>query len=114
MKTFIKLYDDILAKVKAFYEHLKLKTLEKHTGRPVALPIIEVIVLAVFKQKNGIPTKKAMYNIFRPNCSYKTLSQSMKQYYIRAAYILKAIWDQYKPASPVLPPSLPHLMRSVG
>jgi hypothetical protein len=93
MDTFIQFYEDIVAKVKVFYEHLKLNTLEKHTGRRLALTIIEIIALAVFKQKNGIPTKKAVYDIFRPNCSYKTLSENMKRYYILAAYILKAIWQ---------------------
>jgi len=33
MKTYIQLYEDIVAKVKVFYEHLKLHKLEKRTGR---------------------------------------------------------------------------------
>jgi len=91
MKTFIQMYTDIVTKVKVFYEHLNLHKLEKHTGRKLSIPIVETIALSLFKNANGIPTKKAVWNIFRPNCSYKTLSENMKRYYLLAVYIFTMI-----------------------
>lgn len=91
MKTFIQLYEDIVSKVKVFYEYLKLHKLEKRTGRKLSLSTIDTLALALFKQTNNIATKKAVWNIFQPNCSYKTLSENMKRYALLAAYILKAI-----------------------
>src|SRR3989344_4701844 len=73
MKTFIKIYDDIVSGVKFFYKQLKLDKQEKSTGRPLAITNIETISLALYKQANGIPTKKSIHRTFRPNCTYKAL-----------------------------------------
>ena len=59
MKTIIKLYDDIVTKVKFFGKQLKLK-LNKSTGRPLAIKGEEVIAMSLFKQTNGIRTKKSI------------------------------------------------------
>ena len=72
MKTFIKLHEDIIAKVKFSSKQLKLK-LCKSTGRPLAISGEETISLALFKQNTGIPTKKKIFEIFQPKESYKTL-----------------------------------------
>jgi len=70
MKTYIQLYEDIVAKVKVFYEHLKLHKLEKRTGRKLSVTAIESIALSLFKQSNHIATKKFIWKIFQPHCSY--------------------------------------------
>ena len=97
MKTFIKLYDDILTKVKFFYKQLKLK-IHKSTGRPLAIKPEETIALALFKQGNGIPTKKSIWRIFRGNlnCSYKTLVVNLNRLSVYALLILNSIlsWNQ--------------------
>jgi len=95
MKTFIKLHDDILAKVKFFSKQLKLK-LCKSTGRPLAIPAEETIALALFKQNTGIPTKKKIWEIFRPKESYKTLCVEMNRFALQALIVLNAIlkWNQ--------------------
>src|SRR3989337_3950115 len=95
MKTFIKLHDDILAKVKFFSKQLKLK-LCKSTGRPLAISGEETIALALLKQKAGIGTKKKILEIFRPKECYKTLCMQMNRFALQALIVLNAIlkWNQ--------------------
>lgn len=95
MKTFIKLYDDIVTKVTFFSKQLKLK-LHKSTGRPLAISGEETIALALFKQNTGIPTKKTIWKIFQPKESYKTLCVQMNRFALYALIILKMIlkWNQ--------------------
>lgn len=97
MKTFIKLYDDIVTKVKFFSKQLKLK-FNKSTGRPLAIKGEEIIALSLFKQKNGIPTKKSIWQIFEMKeiCSYKTLCVNMNRFSVYALLILQTIlkWNQ--------------------
>ncbi len=48
---------------------------ENKLGRKLVMEINQIISLALFKQRNGIITKKVLYNIFnlKKICSYKTL-----------------------------------------
>src|SRR5262245_22669123 len=95
MKTIIKLYDDIVTKVKFFAKQLKLK-FTKSTGRPLAMSGEETIALSLFKQQNGIKTKKSIWKIFNLNCSYKTLVVNMNKLSLYALLVLKSIlnWNQ--------------------
>jgi len=95
MKTFIKLHEDILAKVKFFSKQLKLK-LCKSTGRPLSISGEETIALALFKQNTGIVTKKKIFEIFNPKGSYKTLCVEMNRFALQALIVLNAIlkWNQ--------------------
>src|SRR3990167_6305111 len=95
MNTYIKLHSDILSKVKFFSKQLQLK-LYKSTGRPLALKGEETIALAIFKQTVGIPTKKAIWKIFEPKESYKTLCVQMNRFALQALVILNMIlkWNQ--------------------
>lgn len=96
MKTKIKVYENIVAKVKFFYKQLQLQKLEKSTGRPLMLSIVETISLFLFKQRNGIPTKKAIHEIFNLKCSYKTLVVNMNRLATPALLILSSIlkWNK--------------------
>ena len=76
MNTYIQTYEYILAKVSFISKQLKLK-IRKNTGRHLAIPPEHTISLALFKQANGIPTKKKIHDIFKPKCSYKTLVVQM-------------------------------------
>ena len=71
------------------YTQLKLDRQEKTKGRKLALSIVDIITLSIFKQKNHIATKKAVYDIFDPHCSYKTLVVNMNRF-ARIAGILLA------------------------
>lgn len=61
------------------YDQLKLKIFEKATGRPRTLSNQEVITLALYKHTQGIPTKKQIYNDFKPKCTYKTFCESINR-----------------------------------
>lgn len=91
IRAFIQSYNDIIQKTKFFYKQLNLSKYENKEGRPLSLTIIETISLAVFKQLNGIPTKKAIFNIFQPDCVYKTLTVNMNRFATSALLILTCI-----------------------
>jgi hypothetical protein len=95
MKTIIKIYSDTLAKVSFFFKQLNLK-IKKSTGRPLAITPENTIALSLFKQTEGIPTKKSVWKIFNLKCSYKTLVVNMNRLVIYALIILQSIlrWNQ--------------------
>lgn len=95
MKTVISLYNDIVAKVTFFFKQLHL-TISKSTGRKLAMAPEDTIALSLFKQAQGIETKKSVWQIFNLRCSYKTLVVNMNKLAIYAFLILKAIlkWNQ--------------------
>lgn len=90
MKVAIPLYNLILKAVKLFSPKLKIDKLTSKTGRKLALPIEQVLALALFKQANGIATKKSLFDIFNLNkiCSYKTLVQNLNRWAIVALRLL--------------------------
>ena len=88
MKSFIPFFNSIKQKVKIFSKQLHFDKYKSHTGRKLALPIEDVISLAIFKQKNNIATKKSIYNIFSLPCSYKTLVVNMNRWFFLATIIL--------------------------
>lgn len=87
MKTLIPLYQTIKQKVKFLYDKLKLDTREKNKGRKLAIKIPDIIALSIFKQKNKIETKKSIFEIFLPKCSYKTLVVNMNRFSKLALYL---------------------------
>ena len=91
----------MLAKVSFFSKQLNLK-ISKSTGRPLAIKPEETIALSLFKQAQGIETKKSIWKIFKPECTYKTLVVNMNKLSLYALLILKSIlrWNQ-KDAHPV-------------
>lgn len=80
MNTVIQLYENLKQKVQFLYTQLKLNGHEKTKGRKLALSITDIITLSIFKQKNHIATKKSIFEIFRPHCSYKTLVVNMNRF----------------------------------
>jgi len=97
MKTFIQTYNNILTKVTFFIKQLNLK-IRKSTGRHLAIPPEETVALALWKQSNGIPTKKAIFRTFEKNlkCCYKTLVVNMNKLTVQTLLILNAIlkWNR--------------------
>ena len=87
----IALYNDILQKVQFFYKSLKLEGQEKEKGRKLAISIPEIIAISLYKQSNGIPTKKAVHKMFQLPCSYKTLVVNMNRFAAVSAVILLGI-----------------------
>ena len=97
MKINIPFFSNILTKVKFLYKQLNLKT-HRSTGRPLKIKSEKVIALSVFKQQNGIPTKKSIWKIFKEElkCSYKTLVVNLNKLSIYALLILNSIlhWNR--------------------
>jgi hypothetical protein len=95
MNTTIQPYNDIVTKVRFFFKQLKLK-LNKSTGRKLINTPEDTIALSLFKQSQGIKTKKAIWKIFSLKCSYKTLVVNMNKLTLYALLILKSIlkWNQ--------------------
>jgi hypothetical protein len=91
MRTVIQFYNDILHKVTVFYKQMQLEKLEKTTGRSLAVSIPEILAMAVYKQANGIPTKKSIFKTFLPPCSYKTLVVNLNRFAVFALLMLMRI-----------------------
>jgi hypothetical protein len=91
MKPTLAVYNELKEKVTFLYHKLKLFTYENTTGRKLSLPIIETITLSLYKQTQSIATKKAIWNDFKPSCSYKTLVVNMNRFALLALFILMQI-----------------------
>jgi hypothetical protein len=91
MKAVIPFYNEIRKAVNIFSHQLNIDKLTNKTGRKLALPIITILSLAIFKQVSGIVTKKLLFTIFELHkiCSYKTLAVNMNQ---RAWVALKLLF----------------------
>ncbi len=79
MITQIKLYDNIKRIVSFFSNKLNFDKFKNKLGRKLALSIEEITSIALFKQKNGMPTKKAVY---------ETLVVNMNRWYHLGIIIL--------------------------
>lgn len=91
METKIKLYESIKKVVSFFSRHLKFDKFKNIIGRKLALTIEDIIAIALFKQKNQIATKKSVYEIISPKCSYKTLVVNMNRFAYLAAMVFALI-----------------------
>ena len=77
-------YMVIRRKVRKFVRFIKniidIDALPSKVGHPLALSIEDAISSGAIKQKQGIETKKSVWEMFRPRCSYKTFVQSMNRW----------------------------------
>ena len=94
MKT-LQVYQFLKDKVHFICEKLNLSKFEKSTGRKLKIAIPDTITLALYKQSQGIPTKKSIWNDFQKvlKCSYKTLVVNMNRHSFLALFILKIILE---------------------
>lgn len=79
MKTVIPLYNKIQRTVQFVYTKLQLFRREKTKGRKLAIPIVASISAYLFKQKQGIETKKQTYEILKPKGTYKTFVENLNR-----------------------------------
>lgn len=89
----LTVYQALKEKVSFIYEKLKLSKYHKSTGRKLKISIPNIITLALYKQTQGIPTKKSIWNDFKKilKCSYKTLVVNINRFAFLALLILKII-----------------------
>jgi hypothetical protein len=88
MENQIILYEKIKTVVSFFSRHLKFDKFKNKLGRKLALSLEDILAASLFKQKNNIATKKAAYEILKPDCSYKTLVVNMNRFAQLAVIIL--------------------------
>lgn len=79
------IYNTLKHKIIQTLAALKLRLLpnsekKKHAGRPLALQIIDILTLGVFRAEHGIETKKDLHTLFDPPCSYKTLVVNLNSF----------------------------------
>ena len=79
LKTGIKIYNTLRNVVTKVYHILGLKKYETPKGRKEIIHNIDAVTLALFKQSHGIATKKSLWKIIAPLCSYKTLVVSINR-----------------------------------
>ncbi len=91
MKASIQRYNKLRQVVRFCYSQLKLNRLEKTKGRKLAIKIIDTLTLAIFKHRQQIGTKKSLFEIFKPRCSYKTLVVNLNRFAFLALFILLAL-----------------------
>jgi hypothetical protein len=75
----IQIYSTLKNAVQKVYNFLHLKKHESTTGRSLAISLVDSITLAIFKQKQNIATKKSLYDIVRPYCTYKTFVEAINR-----------------------------------
>jgi hypothetical protein len=75
----LQIFHNLKDTVTILYNQLNLNTFEKAIGRPRTLTNQNVITLALYKHTQGIPTKKQIYNDFKPKCTYKTFCESINR-----------------------------------
>jgi IS5 family transposase len=79
LKTGIKIYNTLRNVVTKVYQILGLKKYETPKGRKEIIENVDAVTLALFKQSYGIATKKSLWKIIAPHCSYKTLVVSINR-----------------------------------
>lgn len=79
LKTSIAIYRTLRVVVTKVYHTLNLHTHETPKGRKKIIHNIDAVTLALFKQSQGIATKKSLFEIIAPRCSYKTLVVSINR-----------------------------------
>ena len=92
MKT-LQVYQFLKDKVHFICSKLNLSKFEKSTGRKMIISIPDIITLSLYKQTQGIATKKSIWNDFKKTlkCSYKTLVVNINRFFLLALLILKII-----------------------
>ena len=93
MKLTLEVYNELKQKVIFFYKKLKFSKYEKTKGRKLAIPIVDTITLALYKQPSTRKTKKSLWSDLKNHlkCSYKTLVVNLNRCVMLALVILLKI-----------------------
>jgi len=83
-------FDKIKQTVRFFSTKLRFDKFQNTTGRKLAISINNILSLALYKSKQGIITKKAVWDDFKNhfNCTYKTFVVNMNRWYFLALIII--------------------------
>lgn len=93
MKLTLEVYNELKQKVIFFYRTLGFNKYEKTKGRKLAIPIVDTVTLALYKQSSTRKTKTSLWNDLRKylKCSYKTLVVNLNRCVLLALMILLKI-----------------------
>lgn len=88
MNTSIKVYHNLKQKVSFLYRQLQLQQFELTLGRPLLIPIIDIITLGLFRARQNIKSKKSLAEIFNLERHYKTLVVNLNRFSCLIAEVL--------------------------
>ena len=91
MKTIIQAFETIKQQVVSISNQLHFSKLVNKLGRKLALSLEYAIAASLFLKKQNIETKKSVWEILKPNCSYKTLVVSINRWSKLALAVLGLI-----------------------
>lgn len=91
MNTIIQVFEKIKQQVVTISKQLHFNKFTNHLGRKLALNIEYAISASLFWKQQNIETKKSVYQILKPDCSYKTLVVSMNRWSKLALVVLSLI-----------------------
>lgn len=81
----LKIFNQLGNAVQKVYTFLHLETHESATGRSLSISLVDSITLAIFKQKQNIATKRSLFEMVQPHCTYKTFVEAINR---AGAYLL--------------------------
>jgi hypothetical protein len=94
----LSVYTKLGDTVKKICTALKFTLLKKKSnrGRKLFVSREEAITFGLYKQRQNIATKKALYDDFKPNCSYKTFVLALNASAFYVALILKKLIEFHR------------------
>lgn len=81
----LQIFTTLRNAVQQVYTFLHLETHESTTGRPLAIPLVDSIALAIFKQTQNVETKRSLFQMVNPACTYKSFVEALNR---AGAYLL--------------------------
>lgn len=88
MLTTLTIFNSLHTIVTQAFSTLKLKDREHPKGRKPFLTNTEAVTLAILKQKQNIATKKSLFELVEPGCSYNTLVCSINRVGLALSHII--------------------------
>lgn len=104
MKTALAVYKHLRLKVQSLSTILRFDQFAKKTGRTLAIPLIDILTIALLKQHLQIATKKKVYELLELNthCTYKTMVVNMNRFAAIATKAIAAIlWFNRQQTHPI-------------
>ena len=101
MNYFITKFSSLKTIVSQFFITLKFKEREHRKGRKPILTNSEIVAAVIWKQRQNIATKKSLYEILEPSCSYNrfvvALNRTAKYLAAIITAIMKFLQTQARP-----------------
>lgn len=98
----LTIFNNLISIVSDIFSSLSLKDRTHPKGRKPVIGNIEAVALALFARRQNVVTKKALFEIMEPFCSYNTFVRTLNRCLGELAYIIGAIMQTLqKDAHPV-------------